>query len=1323
MYPIRRKSDVSEVMRQFVADFNRKVGQSPDAPIRRVISYHSDNAGEFISAKFREMLNENVISQRTSPPYISDLNGVAERAIRSVMEGVRADLVASNAPISFWEHAMQHTVDILNRTTTPPGSDISCYEAFTGVKPKIMHIRPFGCAAWAGKSDAFIRKTNMDSKAWEGINLGCSSISPGGYDIWVPKLQRVVNTSDTHFAECLFPWRPKGDNVIGDIPGYRPCPSETATDQPPGLPSAGPTAQPVPTVPRPREDDTAKQALASATGTPGAYAAAAARDVLVLFSGNYKRPDGLGAFLTLCGLNATLVDNDSKRGGDTTHDLLNDPFFYELLRRIRTGRYFAIFAAPPCSTFSVARHFSSPNGRDGGPAPVRTRAHPKGLPQLSPAQARELKRANEITTRMCALLAVAHENGVEFIVENPADRGDQSEPSLYLHADHGSLWVFPLMLSFIKRTGARTCTFAQCMFGAPFQKYTTLMYSTGLSPLLDPLDKWRCTHSTHSEQVGGDKDEHGEWISARSAAYPPDFNMFIARGLRDARFGNELNDKFDHSPNRNLDIVDGQTEHASDWMGEKHDDAERLSSTLPFAHAPSTGGANRLMPNTPARPPADAARRDVHTSSPSVSAPPIFDTDTANSAAITTSADRKLPKTDSGRADDPASRSYSQGPSSRLRSAHKAYLVFNKGAANIKDAHHPGAQTFRALLAGATGDPSNHNEAMRMNEAGWRPAELAEIQNHLANKSWTEIDASEVPKDRRLVRMTWAYKTKRSGKLKARLCIQGCSQVPGIDYDQTFCATLRAGTLRVLCAASANWGLSMRRWDFVAAYLQGNLEEGEVIYCSLPPGYTTIANSKGEQVPNLGKDGKPRVYRVEKPIYGAAQSGRRWQRTLFPWLLDYGFHQHDDDTCVFSIYDTVDTPSGPREEKLIIGCYVDDLFCAYSHDDEYSLYHKFTSELAEAWDVEDEGDVHDLLNVEIQREGNVVSLKQTGYIERLFSEFLPNGIPKCFQSVKTPCDDKLEAMVVAAVGEVDMDTVDPKLKERFQSIVGALNYCVSNTRPDVAYAVGQLCRVLARPTPELLTCAERVLCYLYRTRQIGLCYVADQKPLAGMSDSNWATKHSTSGWVFRFCSAAVSWGSKKQKSVALSSCEAEIVASSEAAKEGVYLKRLLEDLKMHPGDAVAVSGDNQAAIALAYNPENHDKVKHVERRHFFIREKVEEGLLSVPYVRTVDNIADFFTKSLPKETFFSMRDQIMNCDAHSSKEQRACVARGARFQMRAAHGMALSTAIGKQIYTGLFKSSYVGRGGVEPHASADPDPTTSSRVGAEGSRAAAESAA
>jgi hypothetical protein len=172
---------------------------------------------------------------------------------------------------------------------------------------------------------------------------------------------------------------------------------------------------------------------------------------------------------------------------------------------------------------------------------------------------------------------------------------------------------------------------------------------------------------------------------------------------------------------------------------------------------------------------------------------------------------------------------------------------------------------------------------------------------------------------------------------------------------------MRSGTLRVLCSAAVNFGLSMRRWDFIAAYLQGELEEGEVIYCYLPPGYTTRTSSDGVEVPNVGKYGKPRVYRIKKPIYGAAQSERRWQRTLFPWLLEYGFRQHADDSCVFSIYKAVDTPSGPREEKLILGCYVDDLFCAYSHDDRHSLYHQFTTALQGSWDVEDEGEVHDLL--------------------------------------------------------------------------------------------------------------------------------------------------------------------------------------------------------------------------------------------------------------------------------------------------------------------------------------------------------------------------
>ena len=162
-----------------------------------------------------------------------------------------------------------------------------------------------------------------------------------------------------------------------------------------------------------------------------------------------------------------------------------------------------------------------------------------------------------------------------------------------------------------------------------------------------------------------------------------------------------------------------------------------------------------------------------------------------------------------------------------------------------------------------------------------------------------------------------------------------------------------------------------------------------------------------------------------------------------------------------------------------------------------------------------------------------------------------------------------------------------------------------------------------------------------------------------MVDSDWAVRHSTSGWVFSFCRAAISWGSKKQKSVALSSCEAEIMAASEAAKEAVYLRRFLSELGLHePDEPLRLSCDNQAAVDTAYNPENHDKMKHVERRHLFIREKVQDGQLLVPYVRTHENMADFFTKVVSPAQFVHMRDTIMNCDSRHARALRSTASKG-----------------------------------------------------------------
>ena len=151
----------------------------------------------------------------------------------------------------------------------------------------------------------------------------------------------------------------------------------------------------------------------------------------------------------------------------------------------------------------------------------------------------------------------------------------------------------------------------------------------------------------------------------------------------------------------------------------------------------------------------------------------------------------------------------------------------------------------------------------------------------------------------------------------------------------------------------------------------------------------------------------------------------------------------------------------------------------------------------------------------------------------------------------------------------------------------------------------------------------------------------------GFTDSDWATRHSTSGWVFVLSSAALSWGSKRQQSIALSSCEAEIMAASEAAKEAVYLKRFAEELELATSEPIELFEDNKGARDLAYNPEHHSRSKHIERRHFYIRELVESGELVVPYVKTDDNLADFFTKPLSAKRFFTLRNKIMNVPYHA----------------------------------------------------------------------------
>ena len=150
---------------------------------------------------------------------------------------------------------------------------------------------------------------------------------------------------------------------------------------------------------RPTHSAPTSLADAYAQASRGGANARRSRKILILFSGAYSRPDGLAAFLAQFNLEAILVDNDTQKGVGYNHDVLNDNFYESLLRHISSSEFLAIMAAPPCSTFSIARFIHSPDLPGGGPQILRNRKHIHGLDRLSRGDRRGLDTANKITLR------------------------------------------------------------------------------------------------------------------------------------------------------------------------------------------------------------------------------------------------------------------------------------------------------------------------------------------------------------------------------------------------------------------------------------------------------------------------------------------------------------------------------------------------------------------------------------------------------------------------------------------------------------------------------------------------------------------------------------------------------------------------------------------------------------------------------------------------------------------------------------------------------------------------------------------------------------
>ncbi|KAL5726897.1 hypothetical protein ACHQM5_000142 [Ranunculus cassubicifolius] len=214
----------------------------------------------------------------------------------------------------------------------------------------------------------------------------------------------------------------------------------------------------------------------------------------------------------------------------------------------------------------------------------------------------------------------------------------------------------------------------------------------------------------------------------------------------------------------------------------------------------------------------------------------------------------------------------------------------------------------------------------------------------------------------------------------------------------------------------------------------------------------------------------------------------------------------------------------------------------------------------------------------------------------------------------------------------------------YRSLVGSLLY-LTNTRPDIEYSVSLLSRFMQEPSNLHFAAAKRILRYLQGTKNYSLKYAKEEdNKLAGFTDSDWAgsidDRKSTSGYVFCLGSKVISWSSKKQQTIALSSAEAEYIAATEATCEATWLRRILADLQQKEEAPTTIYCDNKSAIAMTKNPVFHSRSKHIEIKHHFIRDHVSKGEIQLEYVNTNDQLADIFTKTITTDKFNYFRDRL-----------------------------------------------------------------------------------
>ena len=307
--------------------------------------------------------------------------------------------------------------------------------------------------------------------------------------------------------------------------------------------------------------------------------------------------------------------------------------------------------------------------------------------------------------------------------------------------------------------------------------------------------------------------------------------------------------------------------------------------------------------------------------------------------------------------------------------------------------------------------------------------------------------------------------------------------------------------------------------------------------------------------------------------------------------------------------------------------YVDDMLII---GQDANMIRRLKVELSKSFDMKDLGPAKQILGMKIvrDRKSKKVWLSQEKYVERVLEKFnmrdakpVSTPLANHFKLSKSMCPSSRE-------GRDEMATVP------YSSAVGSLMYAMVCTRPDIAHAVGVVSRFLSNPGKEHWEAVKWILRYLKGTSDLCLCFGGSKPVLEGFTDSDMAgdldDRKSTSGFLFTFAGGAVSWQSRLQKCVALSTTEAEYIAATEAGKEMLWMQRFLQELGLKQ-DEFVVHCDSQSALDLSKNATYHSRTKHIDIRYHWIREVMEKQLMKLKKIHTDKNPSDMMTKVVTRE--------------------------------------------------------------------------------------------